>query len=92
MVADSLHQVFSIEAQHLEKTGGKPDELSHNVTRLLEVFLVGEMAAKGRGWSGRLKWLKDVIRLKPDRHETYFKILMREYHYLSGGVSYPSPW
>ena len=79
MVAESLHQVFSIEAQHLEKTGGKPDKFSDGVVLLLETFLVDEMAKRG---SGRLRGLKDVIRLKPDSHETYFKILMNEYGHL----------
>ena len=79
MVAESLHQVFSNEAQHLEKTGGKPDKFSDGVVLLLETFLVDEMAKRG---SGRLRWLKDVIRLKPDSHETYFKILMNEYGHL----------
>jgi|LULG01.1.fsa_nt_gb hypothetical protein len=79
MVADSLHQAISIEAQHLEKTGGKPDKFSDGVVLLLEKFLVDEMTKRG---DGRLRWLKDVIRLKPDNHETYFKILMNEYGHL----------
>jgi hypothetical protein len=82
MVAESLHQAISIEAQHLEKTGGKPDKFSDGVVLLLETFLVDEMTKRGDAWSGRLRWLKDVIRLKPDSHETYFKILMNEYGHL----------
>jgi len=93
MVAECLHHAFIIEAQHLEKTGGQPDKSSDDIVLVLEEFLVMQMTKMSheffffggapREWRGRLKRLVELIRVKPDSHETYFKRLMDEYDYLA---------